>query len=255
MTPEKLSRRAERSATEELLAEVRRGPVPAHVAVVMDGNGRWAEKRGLPRVMGHRAGAKAVREIITGAVEAGVRYLTLYTFSTENWRRSADEVAALMDLFAEMLAREIAELDQRGVRLRTIGEIAALPGKTRKAFEDGMRRTASNDTLDLVIAVNYGSRDEMVRAVRAIAAEAARGELAPEKVDEGAIAHHLDTAEMPDPELVVRTSGEYRLSNFLLWQTAYSELWVTKTLWPDFRRRHLFKAILDYRARERRFGA
>jgi undecaprenyl diphosphate synthase len=242
------------SETDDLLAEVKRGPVPQHVAVVMDGNGRWAAKRGLPRIMGHRAGAKAIRESVTACVEAGVRYLTLYTFSTENWRRPADEVKGLMSLFKEMLAREIDELDEQGVRLMAIGRLGELPEETRKAFEAGMAKTASNTTLTMLIAVNYGSRQEMVDAVRAIAAEAAAGDLDPEAVDEDTIAAHLYTAGVPDPELLVRTSGEMRVSNYLLYQIAYTELWVTKTLWPDFRRKHLFKAILDYRARRRRFG-
>lgn len=242
------------SETEDLLAEVKRGPVPQHIAVVMDGNGRWAAKRGLPRIMGHRAGAKAIRESVTACVEAGVRYLTLYTFSTENWRRPADEVKGLMSLFKEMLAREIDELDEQGVRLVAIGRLAELPDETRSAFEAGMAKTASNSTLTLLIAVNYGSRQEIADAVRAIAAEAAAGGLDPEAVDEDTIAAHLYTAGVPDPELLVRTSGEMRISNYLLYQIAYTELWVTKTLWPDFRRKHLFKAILDYRARQRRFG-
>lgn len=242
------------SETDDLLAEVKRGPVPQHIAVVMDGNGRWAAKRGLPRIMGHRAGAKAIREAVTGCVEAGVKYLTLYTFSTENWRRPADEVKGLMNLFREMLAREIDELDEQGVRLVAIGRLAELAAETRKAFEAGMAKTASNSTLTLLVAVNYGSRQEIVDAVRAIAAEAAAGRLDPRAVDEDAIAAHLYTAGIPDPELLVRTSGEMRISNYLLYQIAYTELWVTKTLWPDFRRRHLFKAILDYQVRERRFG-
>lgn len=242
------------SETDDLLAEVKRGPVPQHIAVVMDGNGRWAAKRGLPRIMGHRAGAKAIRESVKACVESGVRYLTLYTFSTENWRRPADEVQGLMSLFKEMLAREIDELDEQGVRLVAIGRLAELPDETRRAFEAGMAKTASNSTLTLLIAVNYGSRQEIVDAVRAIAAEAASGGLDPGSVDEKTIAAHLYTAGIPDPELLVRTSGELRVSNYLLYQIAYTELWVTKTLWPDFRRKHLFKAILDYRARARRFG-
>jgi len=242
------------SETDDLLAEVKRGPVPQHVAVVMDGNGRWAAKRGLPRIMGHRAGAKAIRESVTACVEAGVRYLTLYTFSTENWRRPADEVKGLMSLFKEMLAREIDELDEQGVRLLAIGRLGELPDETREAFEAGMAKTAANSTLTLLIAVNYGSRQEIVDAVRSIAAEAASGGLAPDTIDEETIAAHLYTAGIPDPELLVRTSGEMRISNYLLYQIAYTELWVTRTLWPDFRRKHLFKAILGYRARERRFG-
>jgi undecaprenyl diphosphate synthase len=241
---------SEGGSTEELLAEVRRGPVPSHIAIVMDGNGRWAAKRGLPRVMGHRAGAKAVREAITAAAAAGVSYLTLYTFSTENWNRSTEEVGALMGLFAEMLEREIDELDRQQVRLLTIGELGELPQATRRAFEDGIARTAANKGLSLVIAVNYGGRQEIVRAARLLAEEG----IDPAAIDEGVFAAHLWTHPIPDPELLIRTSGEYRLSNFLLFQAAYSELWITRTLWPDFRRRHLYKAVLDFRARQRRFG-
>lgn len=239
---------------QRLLDEVKSGPVPAHIAIVMDGNGRWAAKRGLPRVMGHRAGAKAVREAITAAASAGVKYLTLYTFSTENWRRSSEEVGALMNLFAEMLTREIDELDRQAVRLMTIGDVDRLPEATAQAFRDGVTRTATNKGLRLVIAVNYGSRKEIATAARTLAAEAVAGSLDVEAIDEDAVAAHLGTAGMPDPELLIRTSGEYRISNFLLWQMAYTEMWITKTLWPDFRRRHLYRAILDYRARERRFG-
>lgn len=241
---------------EHLLAAVKGGPVPAHIAIVMDGNGRWAAKRGLPRIAGHRAGAKAIRDTIEGCVEAGVRYLTIYTFSTENWRRPAREVKGLMALFREVLEREIDELDRQGVRIVPIGRLAELPDSTRSAFEESARRTAANERLTLVVAVNYGARQEIADAAAGIAGEVAAGRLDPADVTEEVVARHLYTAAagIPDPELVIRTSGELRLSNFLLFQLAYAELWVTKTLWPDFRRRHLFRAILDYRGRARRFG-
>jgi undecaprenyl diphosphate synthase len=238
----------------EILARLDFSRVPAHVAIIMDGNGRWAQKRGLPRVAGHRAGAKAVEEAIASAIETGVRYLTIYSFSTENWRRPADEVTALMGLFIEVLLAKMGDLMDKDVRVRVIGRLSEMPTATAQAFRDAMERTAGNTTLDLIVALNYGSRDEIVDAARSLAADAAAGTLAPADIDETAIASRLYTAGVPDPDLLVRTSGEMRLSNFLLWQIAYSELYLTSVLWPDFGRYAFLKALVDYQQRERRFG-
>jgi undecaprenyl diphosphate synthase len=220
----------------------------------MDGNGRWAAKRGLPRVAGHRAGAKAIEEAIASAIECGIRYLTLYSFSTENWSRPREEVSALMGLFVEVLGAKISDLMAQGVRVRVIGRLDEMPARTAEAFRDAMRRTAGNDVLDLVIALNYGGRAELTDAARSIAADVASGTLDPADVDEAALAARLYTAGVPDPELLIRTSGEVRISNFLLWQIAYSEIMVTDTFWPDFGRDDLLEAIVDYQGRERRFG-
>ncbi|HEY5516964.1 MAG TPA: isoprenyl transferase [Coriobacteriia bacterium] len=237
-----------------LLARLDTDRVPSHVAVIMDGNGRWAAKRGLPRVAGHRAGAKAIEEAIASAIECGVRYLTLYSFSTENWSRPRDEVSALMGLFVEVLSAKMPDLTSQGVRVRVIGRLGEMPARTAKAFRDAMRRTAGNDVLDLVIALNYGGRAELADAARSIAVEVAAGTLKPGDVDEAAVAGRLYTAGLPDPDLLIRTSGEMRVSNFLLWQIAYSEIAVTDTLWPDFGRDDLLEAVVDYQGRERRFG-
>jgi undecaprenyl diphosphate synthase len=241
---------------QELLAEFNPERVPAHVAIIMDGNGRWAARRGLPRIAGHRAGAKAIRECIETCIETGVRYLTLYSFSSENWRRPEDEVKGLMTLFVEVLEAELANLEEKGVRLVLIGREYDLPSPTRNAFVRAQERTFGNEKLTLVVAMNYGGRDEIVDAVRHIAADVADGSLQLEDIGEETVARHMYTAPagVPDPDLVIRTSGEMRVSNFLLWQIAYSELWVTAVLWPDFKRYHLLHAIVDFQKRTRRFG-
>lgn len=238
----------------DLFARLDADRVPAHVAVIMDGNGRWAAKRGLPRVAGHRAGAKAIEEVIAAAIETGVRYLTIYSFSTENWRRSEDEVSALMGLFVEVLRAKLADLQTQDVRVRVVGRLDEMPRATADAFRETMTATRGNSTLDLVVALNYGGRAEIADAARAIAREAAAGTLDPDSVDETAVASRLYTAGLPDPDLLVRTSGERRLSNFLLWQVAYSEILVTDVLWPDFDRDEFLAAVVDYQARDRRFG-
>jgi undecaprenyl diphosphate synthase len=237
-----------------LLERLDRGAVPAHVAVIMDGNGRWAEARGLPRVAGHRAGAKAIEEAIPSAIECGVRYLTLYSFSTENWTRPRDEVRSLMRLFVEVLRSKMPDLMEWGVRVRVIGRLDEMPARTAAAFRDAMATTEANTDLNLVIALNYGGRGELTDAVRSIARDAASGLLDPETVDEALVASRLYTVGIPDPDLLVRTSGEMRISNFLLWQIAYSEIYLTETLWPDFGRDDLLEAVVDFQARERRFG-
>ena len=241
-------------ADRELLSRFEASAVPRHVAIIMDGNGRWAAKRGLPRVAGHRAGAGAIKESIAASIELGVRYLTIYSFSSENWRRPADEVGALMGLFVEVLSRELENLQRQRVRVRVIGSEDGMPERTMKAFRDTEAATADNDVLTLVVALNYGGRQEIATAMRRIAAEVADGDLVPGDIDDATISSHLYTHDIPDPDLVIRTSGELRVSNFLLWQIAYSELWVTAVLWPEFRRGDLLRAIVDYQRRSRRFG-
>ncbi len=231
--------------------------VPQHVAVIMDGNGRWAKKRAMNRLNGHKAGIEAVRETIRCASDAGVRYLTLYSFSTENWTRPQSEVTGLMDLFARTMLAEVDGLHEEGVRVMTIGDDSALPEKTRAAFAEAWDRTRANTGMTLVIAVNYGGRQEILDAVNALMAEdRARAVVggAPVKVDEELFSSHLHTASIPDPDLVIRTSGEVRISNFLLWQIAYSEIYCTDVLWPDFDRYEFLRALLDYQGRNRRFG-
>jgi len=241
-------------ADRDLLARFDVAAAPRHVAVIMDGNGRWAAKRGLPRVAGHRAGAKPIRECIAACIELGIGYLTIYSFSSENWRRPTDEVDALMGLFVEVLEREMDNLMRQRVRVRVIGREQGLPAQTLAAFRRSEERTAGNDALTLVVALNYGARGEITEAVRAVAARAVAGELEPTGITEATVSESLYTRGIPDPDLVIRTSGELRLSNFLLWQLAYSELWATSILWPDFRRGDLLRAVVDFQGRARRFG-
>jgi len=256
MAPSSTSREAffKTKRERELLGQFDARAVPSHIAIIMDGNGRWASRRGLPRIAGHRAGAKAIRETIAAAIELGVPYLTIYSFSSENWRRPTDEVHGLMSLFVEVLERELANLQKQRVRVRVIGREEGIPEQTMAAFRRTEQRTADNDVLTLSVALNYGGRVELVDAVRAIAADAASGELVIDDIDETSISARLYTAGLPDPDLVIRTSGEMRISNFLLWQIAYSELWVTSVLWPDFKRYDLLRAVVDYQKRTRRFG-
>ena len=230
------------------------GRIPQHVAVSMDGNGRWAKQRGLERGEGHKAGVRAVREVITAANDVGVRYLTIYSFSTENWNRPAGEVTGLMELFAQVMGAELDGLDAEHVRVRLLGDVEALPLATRTIFKQAEKRTAANEGMTLAIAVNYGARQELVRAAQQLAADVAAGSLQPEDVCEEALAARLYTAGMPDPDLLIRTSGELRLSNFLLWQLAYAEFYITDVYWPDFDRYELLRALLSYQARDRRFG-
>ena len=230
--------------------------VPRHVGVILDGNGRWAAKRGLPRVAGHAAGEKAVLDVLEGALEAGIEWFTLFLFSTENWRRSTEEVAFLMEFCDDLLARRRHELVERGTRLLVAGDLSdpRIPAKVRKRIEETLTLTAENTRLNLVIAFNYGGRQEIAEAARTLATEVAAGRIQPEDVDEKALAARLHIPEMPDADLIIRTSGESRLSNFLLWQAAYAELYFTEVMWPDFDRTHLAEAIEEYRRRERRFG-
>jgi undecaprenyl diphosphate synthase len=230
------------------------GPIPAHVAVIMDGNGRWAQARGQHRYVGHHEGVVSVRDVTEAAVQIGIRHLTLYTFSTENWNRPATEVGALMALLVETVASQRETLLANGVRLRVLGDLDALPAEPRQALQALVDETAGLANMTLHLALSYSGRWEIVRAAQRIAREAARGTLDPDALDEAAFEAHLATAGVPDPDLLVRTGGDVRVSNFLLWQIAYTELYVTDTLWPDFRRPHLYAAVRDFQTRERRFG-
>jgi undecaprenyl diphosphate synthase len=243
------------ASPDDLLGQVRLyGAVPAHVAVIMDGNGRWAQARDLPRPAGHQAGMAAVREIVEGGVQAGVEVLTLFAFSQENWNRPPDEIAALMSLLEAYVASETVELRERGVSVRILGDLDRLVPAAREAAARCVAATAGGTALDLNLCISYGSRAEITRAARRLAEQAARGELDPANITEERLAAELYTAPWPDPDLLIRTSGEQRLSNFLLWQLAYAEIHVTPVLWPDFTRVHLFEAILDFQRRDRRFG-
>ena len=230
-------------------------PPPAHVAIIMDGNGRWAKLRGLPRIAGHRRGAEAVRRTVEAAAQFGIGYLTLFGFSSENWKRPVDEVDDLMGLLRHYIRAEIAELHARCVRVRVIGDRKRLASDIVTLIDNAEALTAGNDRLTLTIALSYGGRAEIAAAARALAAAAADGRLKPEEIDEAAVAGYLFTAGMPDPDLLIRTSGEQRISNFLLWQSAYTELVFTDTLWPDFGKADLEQALRDFHGRDRRYGA
>jgi undecaprenyl diphosphate synthase len=238
----------------EMLDQVRARPLPQHVAIIMDGNGRWATGRGLPRVAGHREGVKAARAVVRAAGQLSLRYLTLYAFSTENWNRPEDEVSTLMKLLEESIYRELPELMERNVRLRVIGRSGGVPHPVRRGIDRVVEETRHNTGLTLVMAFNYGGREELVDAFRTLAHRVAAGELGPDEVTGADVGRALYTADIPDPDLLIRTSGEMRVSNFLLWQIAYTELWVTPTLWPDFSPPDLYQAVADFQGRTRRFG-
>ena len=228
--------------------------IPKHVAIIMDGNGRWAKQKGEMRIFGHTNGVESVRESLTAAAEIGVKYLTLYAFSTENWNRPKEEVAALMDLLVKAIYDEVEELNEKGVRLETIGNTSILPISCREALAKAKNRTKDNNKITLILALSYSSRWEIAQAVKTMAEESISGKLDVETINEDLISSYLSTSDFPDPELLIRTSGENRVSNFLMWQLAYTELYFTETLWPDFKKEHFFKAIKDYQDRERRFG-
>ncbi|WP_276352469.1 isoprenyl transferase [Cohnella caldifontis] len=228
--------------------------IPRHVAVIMDGNGRWAKSRGLPRIAGHHNGMKAVKRIAKAADRIGIQVLTLYAFSTENWKRPKAEVEFLMKLPEEFLSIELGELIENNVQVRMMGNMEGLPGHTLAAVREAVRRTADNTGMILNFALNYGSRMEMMEAVRLLARDAARGELDPESITEETFESRLLSAGLPDPDLLIRTSGELRLSNFMLWQLAYSEFWFTDVYWPEFTEQHLFAAVREYQRRARRYG-
>ena len=239
---------------DELRARIDRTRVPQHVAIIMDGNGRWAQRQGELRVVGHSNGVKSVRETLVAATEIGVKYLTLYAFSTENWSRPQEEVNALMDLLVNTLMSEMESLHENGVRLHTIGDTDSLPPACRATLLKAIQQTSHNDRVTLTLALSYSARWELLRATRSIAQDVKEGRLDMHDVNEALISERLSTTGMPEPELMIRTSGEQRISNFLLWQIAYAELWFTPVLWPDFRKEHLFQAVLDFQNRERRFG-
>ena len=239
----------------EMLARIREnGAIPRHIAIIMDGNGRWARERNLPRPLGHRSGMKSVREVVEGAIEVGIEVLSLFAFSQENWQRPVTEIQALMSLLEEYIAREADELAAQGVRVQVLGDLARLTPPAAAAAAQLMERTAHNDRLLLNLFISYGSRAEILRATQSIAADVAAGRLSPHEVTEEEFEKRLFTAGCPDPDLLIRTSGEQRISNFLLWQLAYSELYMSPVLWPDFTRGELYEAIRDYQLRERRFG-
>ncbi len=234
--------------------KINKDRLPRHIAIIMDGNGRWAELRGNKRVFGHKNAVAAVRDTVEASAELGVQYLTLYAFSTENWKRPKTEVDALMSLLVSTIHGETKTLMDNNIRLHAIGNILSLPSDVQKQLSQAIEKTSANTGLNLVLALSYGSRWEILTAIRKIASEVEKGNLKADEINESIIENYLDTAGFPEPELIIRTSGEYRISNFLLWQIAYTELYFTPTLWPDFRREHLYEAILNFQHRERRFG-
>lgn len=229
--------------------------LPEHIAIIMDGNGRWAQKKGLPRVMGHKAGMEAIRETVRACSDLGIKILTVYAFSTENWRRPQDEVSYLMNLLVEYMKKEIGELHRNKVRIKVLGETDILPEQTRKEIKDAIKLTANNKGIQFNIALNYGGRTEILRACRRLVCEIKNGSLNEADLDEALFSQFLYTGGDPDPDLIIRTSGEKRISNFLLWQGAYSELVFVDQLWPDFNKEALYSAITEYQSRDRRFGA
>jgi len=237
-----------------VLDELKKSYIPHHVAVIMDGNGRWAELHGNDRIFGHKQGVDAVRSIVEGAGESGIEYLTLYAFSTENWDRPKDEVNALMSLLVHAIVQETDNLNEKNVKMLAIGDLTSLPPDVQLKLAEAVQSTSSNTGLNLVLALSYSGRWEILEAVKKIIGEAKNGELNVDQINERMFANHLSTVGIPDPELLIRTSGEYRISNFLLWQIAYCEFYFTPILWPDFRKEDLFEAISDFQRRERRFG-
>ncbi|MDD2793931.1 MAG: isoprenyl transferase [Sediminibacterium sp.] len=239
---------------EPLLSKIKKDRLPSHIAIIMDGNGRWAEEQGQDRLYGHFHGVESVRDIVEGAAELGIQYLTLYAFSTENWERPQQEVEGLMSLLVDTIHKEVPILNKNNIRLHVIGDIKMLPENAYKELQEALQMTEKNTGLNLIMALSYSSRWELVNAVKNIARDVKAGKVDPEGICADTLQHYLTTSEFPDPELMIRTSGEYRISNFLLYQLAYAELYFTNTRWPDFRKENLYEAILDYQSRERRFG-
>jgi len=237
-----------------ILNEIKEGKLPRHVAIIMDGNGRWARKHGRPRVFGHKNGVQSVREVSEAAAEIGIEFLTLYAFSTENWSRPQREISALMGLLVETIYREMNTLNKNNIRLRAIGDLDHLPSQTHEALLEGIEKTKHNDRMDLILALNYSSRWEIAECTRAIAYDVQRHKIKPEDISESTISDYLATHFMPDPEFLIRTSGEKRLSNFLLWQCAYTEFYFSEKMWPEFKKLDFYEAIREYQNRERRFG-
>jgi undecaprenyl diphosphate synthase len=241
-------------AKKSLLEDLNIEKIPAHIAIIMDGNGRWAKKRALPRVVGHEYGVKSVRHITEAAAEIGVKHLTLYTFSTENWNRPKYEVNAIMTLLVRTIRKEVATLQKNNIRLKTIGDIKALPEDAYKEILEAIELTKDNTRMDLILALNYSARWDIVEATKQIAEKIKEGLISTKDINEELISRALDTGKFPEPELLIRTSGEYRLSNFMLWEMAYGEFYFTDAYWPEFDKECLYKAIIDYQKRERRFG-
>ena len=237
-----------------LLQNIDMQNLPRHIAIIMDGNGRWAQEQGEDRLFGHLHGVESVRNIVEGAAELGLKYLTLYAFSTENWNRPEEEVSGLMELLIDTIRKEVPTLNKNNIKLQVIGDVTMLPPNARKELQEALNETAANSGLTLIMALSYSSRWEILNAVKNIAIDVKAGKLDPEAVSHESFEKYLATANFPDPELMIRTSGEFRISNFLLYQLAYSELYFTNTLWPDFRKENLYEAIVDYQQRERRFG-
>lgn len=237
-----------------VINKIDKSKLPQHIAIIMDGNGRWAKGLGKLRVFGHKNGVTAVREVLEGAIEVGIGHLTLYAFSSENWNRPKLEVRALMELLINSLNKELPTFQKNGVKLKAIGELNNLPNNCQVTLNDTIEATKNNTRCVLTLALSYGSRNEILEATKNIAHKVAKGELAIEDIDENTFSHSLQTADTPDPDLMIRTSGEQRISNFLLWQMAYTELWFSPKLWPDFTREDLYQAIWDFQNRERRFG-
>jgi undecaprenyl diphosphate synthase len=246
----KISRR-DKEIQEELK---RNGEIPQHIAIIMDGNGRWAKRRGLPRVAGHREGVNSVRDIVEACAQLGVKYLTLFAFSTENWKRPKDEVNTLMKLLIKALRDETDKLHENNIKLTAIGDISSLPKPVQKELEEAMEKTKNNTAMVLNLALSYSGRWEIINAVKKIARKIKSGKIKVDDIDEKLFSNFLETSSIPDPDLLIRTSGEFRISNFLLWQLAYTEIYIANCFWPEFRRRHLYEAIRDYQRRERRFG-
>ena len=239
---------------DNLLTQLDKQRLPRHIAIIMDGNGRWAKEKGQDRLYGHFHGVESVRNVVEGAAELGIEYLTLYAFSTENWDRPQQEVTGLMELLIDTIRKEVPTLNKNNIRLHVIGDTNMLPEGARKALQEALEETSVNTGLNLIMALSYSSRWELVEAVKQIAADVKGGKLDPECIDQDTLQQYLCTSDFPDPELMIRTSGEYRISNFLLYQLAYAELYFTNTRWPDFRKKDLVEALLDYQNRERRFG-
>ena len=237
-----------------LLQKVDTQRLPRHIAIIMDGNGRWAKEKGEDRLFGHFHGVESVRNVVEGAAEIGIGYLTIYAFSTENWDRPQDEVSGLMSLLVDTIRKEVPTLNKNNIRLNVIGDIKMLPAHAQKELSEALQETSNNSGLNLIMALSYSSRWEIIEAVKSIAVEIKEGRLMPGQIDQDVLQQYLSTKNFPDPELMIRTSGEYRISNFLLYQLAYAELYFSPTLWPDFRKENLYEAIINYQARERRFG-
>ncbi len=240
--------------TDNILTQIDLERLPNHIAIIMDGNGRWAKKKSLPRVVGHEYGVKSVRTVTETAAKLGIKYLTLYTFSTENWNRPALEVKAIMTLLVRTIRKEVKTLLKNNIRLRTIGNIEALPKEAQKELKEAMELTKNNDKMDLVLALNYSARWDLIEATKKIAEKVKNNEIEIDAINEQLITNSLNTSELPEPELLIRTSGELRISNFMLWELAYGEFYFTDIYWPDFDQQAFYKAILDYQKRERRFG-